>query len=96
LFLAIEHWLEQSQHEIDFESQQGLLTLTFVDGSQMVISRQPSLQEIWLAYALGAYHFRQVGTDWQTTQQESLLTVIAQALQQKNNITLDIADFPKE
>ena len=42
----------------------GQLTLTFPDGSQIVISRQPVQQEIWVAAKSGGFHLREQQDQW--------------------------------
>lgn len=93
LFLSLEEWLEQSSSEIDFESQEGMLMVLLPDGSQMILSRQTTLQEVWLASSIGAYHFRLVSHQWLTAQNQSLLQVIVDVVKQRANIALDHTQF---
>jgi CyaY protein len=93
LFLGIEEWIEQSSSEMDFESQEGMLIIEFPDTTQMILSRQTTLQEVWLASPLGAYHFRLMSHQWLTAQNQSLLQVIVDVVKQKANITLDHKQF---
>ena len=82
LFLAIELWWERSDAQLDFESQEGVLTLFLPQGGPMVLSRQPSQKEIWLAAASGAYHFQQTDQGWVTPKGEALVTLITQIAEQ--------------
>ncbi len=93
LFLKIEHWLEQYDEELDFESSESILTLILPDGSQMILSRQATLREVWLASPLGAFHFQFSNNAWRTRQSESLLVVLADVVKRKAGITLDVSLF---
>lgn len=65
LMLAIEDAIDESGADIDCESSAGVLTLTCEnDGSKIIISRQPALQEIWVAARSGGYHCGRDGDLW--------------------------------
>ena len=54
----IEEAVEASALDIDYENSNGMLTLTFaVNGSQIILSRQPAIREIWVAAKSGGFHF---------------------------------------
>jgi CyaY protein len=46
--------------DIDIDNQRvgGMLTLTFEDGTQLVINLQKPLHEVWLATPTGGFHYR--------------------------------------
>jgi len=77
LFLKIEAWLEDSDESIDFDSQEGILTITFEQGDCLILSRQASLQEVWLAAKQGAFHFRLEQETWVTKHRQTLVQTIA-------------------
>jgi CyaY protein len=89
LFLKIESWLENAEEELDFDSQEGILTITFEQGDCLVLSRQTSLQEIWLAAKQGAYHFRLHQGVWVTKNQQTLIETIADCAKHAG-LTLDV------
>ena len=63
LMFAIEESIDNSGADIDYENSAGMLTITCeVNGSQVILSRQPSMGEIWLA-ALWWFHFRLQATE---------------------------------
>lgn len=80
LFLKIEEWLEEKDDAIDFESHTGILTITLPKGSQLVLSRQATLQEIWLASTFGAFHFHQINADWVTREGQELWATLSQSI----------------
>ena len=54
---AIEDACDETGAEIDYETASGILTLTFTNGSQIIINRQTPLQQIWVAAKQGGFHF---------------------------------------
>ena len=62
--MAIEDCIDDLPQDIDVDGANGQLTLTFDDGSQVVISRQPVQQEVWVAAKSGGFHLRQRQSDW--------------------------------
>ncbi|ALG68045.1 iron donor protein CyaY [Beggiatoa leptomitoformis] len=54
---AIEEAVESCGVEIDYENNGGILTLTFLNGSKIIINRQPPVQQLWVAAKAGGFHF---------------------------------------
>ena len=54
---AIEDACEETDADIDYETTSGILTLTFENGSQIIINRQAPLKQIWVAAKQGGFHF---------------------------------------
>ncbi len=61
--LKIEEAIDESGAEIDYENVSGILTLTFEDGSQIIINRQTPARQLWVAAKSGGHHF-----DFETTE----------------------------
>lgn len=94
LLLAVEEAIEDCGVDIDYESVSGLLTLTFKNGSKVIINKQAPLHEIWVATKFNGHHFvlsnerwtdKRSGEEfWQflsnavSTQAETNLTLCAQ------------------
>ena len=57
LMMAIEDAIEESGADIDYENAGGILTLTFENGSQIILSRQGALSQLWMAARSGGFHF---------------------------------------
>ncbi|MFM9922094.1 iron donor protein CyaY [Variovorax sp. H27-G14] len=55
--------------DVDLDNQRvgGMITISFVNGSQLIVNLQKPLQEIWLAARSGGYHYRHNGTAWVDT-----------------------------
>ena len=54
---AVEEACDESGADIDYETTSGILTLTFTNGSQIIINRQAPLKQIWVAAKQGGFHF---------------------------------------
>ena len=55
---TVDRWLESDVADIDAARSGGMLTLTLVNRSQLIVNAQPPLQELWLAAKRGGFHFR--------------------------------------
>ncbi|MFS2222532.1 iron donor protein CyaY [Pantoea sp. B65] len=66
LMLTIEERLDQhdGDADIDYETHGGVMTLSFENGSKIVINRQEPLHQVWLATKSGGYHFKREGGEW--------------------------------
>lgn len=83
LWLTIEEHLDNwdGESDIDCEINGGVLTLSFENGSKIIINRQEPLHQVWLATKNGGYHFnlreetwicdRSGGEFWQLLEQAS-------------------------
>lgn len=72
LMFSIEESIDNSGADLDYENSAGMLTITCeVNGSQIILSRQPALGEIWLAARSGGFHFKLESTEggelWRNT-----------------------------
>lgn len=58
LMLYIEETLDGfiGDADIDYETNGGVMTLSFENGTKIVINRQEPLHQIWLATKAGGYH----------------------------------------
>ena len=91
LFLQVEEILDEAQSDIDFVNSSGLLTIICENKSQIILSRQPPLQQVWLACLAGGLHFELVQDTWLLTTDNSQTfgQSITQALQQQADETFD-------
>lgn len=81
LFLTLEEWLEKNHPHLDFEFQEGILTIALAQTGKCIVSRQAALQQVWLATPLGAYRFHATLQGWQTSSGQALLDVLNQNFQ---------------
>lgn len=64
VLLAIEEAIEDCGEDIDYEGVGGLLTLTFKNGSKIIINKQAPLHEIWVATKFNGHHFAMQNEQW--------------------------------
>ena len=89
LIFSIEESIDHSGADLDYENSDGMLTITCeANGTQIILSRQPAMEEIWLAARSGGFHFRLQAEDgtgtgdvaWRNTVTAELLsTMLAEA-----------------
>lgn len=58
---------EQTDADIDNQRVGGMVTLTFANGTQIIVNTQKPLHEIWLAARAGGFHYRFDGGKWMDT-----------------------------
>ena len=62
---------ESTDADIDNQRVGGMVTLTFADGSQIIVNLQKPLQEVWLAARSGGFHYKHDGEAWRDTKVRS-------------------------
>jgi CyaY protein len=65
LLLAVEEAIEDCGEDIDYEGVSGLLTLTFKNGTKIIINKQAPLHQIWVATKFNGHHFELIDGLWQ-------------------------------
>ena len=58
---------DQTDADIDNQRVGGMITLTFANGSQIIVNLQKPLHEIWMAAKAGGFHYKFDGARWQDT-----------------------------
>jgi CyaY protein len=53
----IEDVFDASALDVDLENSGGVLTVRFENGSQLILSRQAPLRQLWVAARSGGFHF---------------------------------------
>jgi CyaY protein len=64
LLLAVEEAIEDCGTDIDFEGASGLLTLTFLNKSKIILNKQAPLHEVWVATKFNGHHFALNNEQW--------------------------------
>ena len=96
IFAAIEEWLENSGMDLDIEFGAGMLSITIEsNGSQVIVSRQRAVSEIWVAAQSGGFHFSKktegdLAGAWVCKTDETLQQLLNRVLQEQAN------EFPSE
>ena len=92
--LAIEEALDILEIDIDYLNSGGVLTLTFENGSKIILNRQTPLQQLWIAAKSNGYHLDWDPTtkDWVLNQQENLSKLLNRLCseQANHNISLQL------
>ena len=58
---------EATDADIDTQRVGGMVTLTFRNGSQIIVNTQKPLHEIWMAARAGGFHYKFDGAKWVDT-----------------------------
>ena len=58
---------DETDADIDNQRVGGMVTLTFRNGSQIIVNLQKPLHEIWMAAKAGGFHYKFDGALWQDT-----------------------------
>ncbi len=92
---AVEEAMEESSAELDYEGTGGLLTIDCEDSNtQVIVSRQVALLQIWVAAKSGGYHCEYRDDGWFcTTTDETLNNLLNRVLseQSESPVTLNWA-----
>jgi len=57
ILVRIEDAVDASGADVDYETAAGILTLSFADGSKLIVNRQTPLRQIWVATRAGGFHY---------------------------------------
>ncbi|MBG6286267.1 iron donor protein CyaY [Pseudomonas nitroreducens] len=55
--VTVEDAFDDSDLDLDLENSSGVLTVRFENGTQLILSRQPALRQLWVAARSGGFHF---------------------------------------
>jgi CyaY protein len=58
---------EETDADIDNQRVGGMVTLTFPNGTQIVVNLQKPLHEVWMAAKSGGFHYKFDGAKWLDT-----------------------------
>ncbi len=58
---------EETDADIDSQRVGAMVTLSFRNGSQIIVNLQKPLHEVWLAARAGGFHYKFDGTRWMDT-----------------------------
>ncbi|MGE4238759.1 iron donor protein CyaY [Hydrogenophaga sp.] len=65
--LACDRINEETDADIDNQRVGGMVTLTFANGSQIIVNLQKPLHEVWMAARAGGFHYKHSGRGWMDT-----------------------------
>ncbi|MEJ7928518.1 iron donor protein CyaY [Ramlibacter sp. AN1015] len=58
---------DETEADLDSQRVGGMITISFSNGSQIVVNLQKPLHEVWLAARAGGFHYRFDGQQWVDT-----------------------------
>ena len=58
---------EQTDADVDNQRVGGMITLSFDNGSQIIVNLQKPLHEVWMAARAGGFHYKFDGGAWRDT-----------------------------
>ena len=58
---------DETDADIDNQRVGGMVTITFRNGSQIIVNLQKPLHEVWMAARAGGFHYKFDGTAWMDT-----------------------------
>ena len=64
VFRRIEQALDNSDADIDYDSNGSVLEMEFGDGSKLIVNRHVPNREIWLAARSGGFHYALQDDRW--------------------------------
>ena len=71
LLLAVEQGCDRindaTDADLDSQRSGGMVSISFANGSQIIINLKKPLHEVWLAAQSGDYHYRFDGQHWMDT-----------------------------
>lgn len=65
--VACDQINDETDADVDNQRVGGMVTMTFANGSQIIVNLQKPLHEVWLAAKSGGYHYRWSDGLWQDT-----------------------------
>jgi CyaY protein len=65
--LACDRINDDTDADVDNQRVGGMITLTFANGSQIIVNLQKPLHEVWMAARAGGFHYKHDGRAWMDT-----------------------------
>lgn len=88
---AIEGALDGIEADVDAELNGGILSITFDNGSKVIVNRQTPNREIWVAARSGGFHFRLHDGVWSDTRSgESLEKLLTRVISEQAGSVIGI------
>ena len=90
--LACDRINDQTDADVDNQRVGGMITMTFANGSQIIVNLQKPLQEVWLAARAGGFHYRYDGAAWMDTKgQGEFLAHLSRFASEQSGQALDFS-----
>lgn len=92
--LAIEEAIDESGADLDYETANGILTLTCPNDTVIIINRQAAALQLWVAAKSGGFHFDFVEeqSQWmRDDDQEPLSVLLARVVKDQSEEEVDFS-----
>ncbi|WP_263143946.1 iron donor protein CyaY [Pseudomonas sp. RIT-PI-AD] len=89
---SVEDVFDDSDLDVDLENAAGVLTVRFENGTQVILSRQEPLRQLWVAARSGGFHFDydEESARWICdTSEEPLAELLARVTQEQTGENLE-------
>jgi CyaY protein len=86
--------LDAVEADLDWELNDGVLTIDCGSAGKLVVNRHLPNRELWLAARLGGFHFRADAGAWRDRDGDELGVKLGRLLQAQAGIKLAIAPLP--
>src|SRR5437762_1266878 len=91
IFAAIGEAIDDSDSDLDWTLNEGVLEIECPDRSKLILSRHTPNRELWLAAKSGGYHYRSEGGEWRDMRSaETLPQRLAQALREQGGVEVAV------
>jgi len=88
-FARIEDKIDELELDIDVDLSGGVVTFTFENESQVILSRQIANHEIWVAAKSGGFHLRAELDGWHCdTTDENLETLLNRVFMEQAGLSI--------
>jgi CyaY protein len=75
--------------DIDYEINGNVMTISFENDSKIIINRQESMHQVWLATKTGGYHFDYQEPGWRCDRSgEDFIKILSEAITLQSGETL--------
>jgi CyaY protein len=94
---ALDAALEQSDADVDWSLNDGILEIDCEDGGKLIVNRHVPNREIWVAARSGGFHFRIGDGGWRDTRSgRELGGEITRLLAEQAGVHVSIGSLPTE
>jgi|TARA_B110000263_G_C14965467_1_gene354591 CyaY protein len=90
LFNSLEDELDAQELDLDIDSSSGILTIGFPNGTSVIVSRQISAHEVWVAARSGGFHLSREENWFCKVTGEDLASLLSRVLTEQLGETVTI------
>ena len=91
VFQRIEQAIDESDADIDYDSNGTVMEMEFTDGNKLIVNRHVPNREIWLAAKSGGFHYAMQDGRWFSQRDGSeLFAKLGELVQLGSGMKLDI------